>query len=164
VEFENMPVSSFHIALALAGMSLLACSGGEPTTREPSAQEARRAIASLLDSMATSISNRDVEAIAARMPSDSSVVYVSDGRPIRGTELRTLLRDYYSGLRSLAFRWDSFELTPLGNQTWGATSWARFSVTDSMGNVTWSKAIFTWTVVYSRDRWVLARAHRTTLQ
>ena len=159
-----MPISSSHIVLALAGISLLACSSGEPRNREPSAQDARPAIASLLDSMANSISNRDVDAITARMPSDSSVVYVSDGQPIRGTELRTVLRDYYSGIHSLSFRWDSFELTPLGTQSWGVTSWARFSVTDSMGNVTPSKAIFTWTVVYDRDRWVLARAHRTTVK
>ena len=158
-----MTVSSI-IILALAGMSLLACSDGTHTTREPSAQDARSAISSLLDSMATSISKRDADGVAARMPSDRSVVYVSDGHPIRGTELRAVLRDYYSGLRSLSFVWDFLELTLLGSQTWGVTSWARFSVTDSMGNVTRSKAVFTWTAVYDRDRWVLARAHRTTLQ
>ena len=153
-----------YVVLALAGLALLACSSPEPTTREPSPQEARRAITALLDSMATSISNRDADAIAARMASDSSVVYVSDGRPIRGTDLRTVLGNFYSGLRSLTFRWDSVQLAPLGDQTWGATSWAHISITDSIGHVTSSRAIFTWTIVRGRNRWVLALAHKTTLQ
>ena len=159
-----MKVPYSHLALALAGMSLFACSSAEPRPREPSPQEARRAIAALLDSMATSISNRDADAIAARMPSDSSVVYVSDGRPIRGTDLRSVLANFYSGLRSLSFRWDSLELAPLGDQTWGATTWARIVITDSIGRVTSSRAIFTWTIVRARDRWVLALAHKATMQ
>jgi hypothetical protein len=117
----------------------------------------------LLDSMATSISNRDADAIAAHMPSDSSIVYVSDGRPIRGTELRSVLRTFYSGLHSLTFRWDSLQLVLLGGQTWGATSWANIVVTDSAGHVTKSRAIFTWTIIRDRDRWVLGLAHKATL-
>src|SRR5256885_11360792 len=124
-------------------MPLFACSNAEPRAREPSSQEARRAIVALLDSMATSISNRDADAIATRMPSDSSVVYVSDGRPIRGTDLRSVLATFYSGLRSLTFRWDSLQLAPLGDQTWGATGWAHIAVTDSVGHVTSTGAIFT---------------------
>ena len=159
-----MRVTYSHVTLALAGMSLFACSSAEPRAREPSPQEARRAIAALLDSMATSISNRDADAIAARMPSDSSVVYVSDGRPIRGTDLRSVLANFYSGLRSLTFGWDSLQLAPLGDQAWGATGWAHIAVTDSVGHVTSSRAIFTWTIVRARDRWVLALAHKATLQ
>ena len=98
------------------------------------------------------------------MPSDSSVVYVSDGRPIRGTDLRSVLATFYSGLRSLTFRWDSLQLAPLGDQTWGATGWAHIAVTDSVGHVTSTRAIFTWTIVRARDRWVLALAHKATLQ
>src|SRR4051794_26757547 len=75
-----------HLAVALAGFCLFACS----TTDTRARGETRQAIAALLDSMATSISNRDANAIAARMPGDSPVVYVSDGRAIRGTDLRSL--------------------------------------------------------------------------
>jgi hypothetical protein len=153
-----------YAAFALAGMSVLACSSPDFTTREPSSQEARGAIIALLDSIATSISNRDADAIVARMPSDSSVVYVSDGHAIRGTELHTVLGNFYSGLHSLAFRWDSVQLAPLGDETWGATSWAHISITDSTRHVTSSRAIFTWTIVRGRNRWVLALAHKTTLQ
>ena len=153
-----------HVALALAGMSLLACSCADPRARDPSPQQDRQAITALLDSMATSISNRDADAIAARMPSDSSVVYVSDGRPIRGTDLRTVLGNFYAGLRSVTFRWDSLQLVPLGDQTWGATGWAHIVVTDSIGHITNSRAIFTWTIVRARDRWVLALAHKATVQ
>src|SRR5690349_18400408 len=95
VELEHLASPHLYVALAFAGVSFLACSSPQPATREPSAQEARRAIIALLDSMASSISNRDADAIAARMPSDSSVVYVSDGHPIRGTNLRTVLRSFY---------------------------------------------------------------------
>lgn len=154
-----MNISRPHIAIALAGVALFACSRAETQTRENS----RQAIALLLDSMATSISNRDADAIAARMPSDSTIVYVSDGRPIRGMDLRSVLRDFYSGLRSLTFRWDSLEMVQLGDQTWGATTWAHIVVTDSVGHVTDSRAIFTWTIVHNRDRWVPALAHKATL-
>lgn len=155
-----MTVSQPHVALALAGLSLFACSGAKTRTRE----ETRRAVTLLLDSMATSISSRDADAIAAHMPSDSSIVYVSDGRPIRGSDLRAVLRNFYSGLRSLTFRWDSLQVVPLAEETWGATTWAHIVVTDTVGHITDSRAIFTWTIVRDRDRWVLALAHKATLR
>ena len=162
-ELEHVATPHSHVALLLAAGSLLACSIPDSTTREPSSQEARRAITALLDSMASSISSRDADAIAARMPSDSSIVYVSDGRPIRGTDLRTILGKFYSGLRSLTFEWDSVQLAPRGAQTWSAISWAHISTMDSIGHVTDTRAIFTWTIVGGRDRWVLALAHKATL-
>jgi hypothetical protein len=152
-----------HLAGALAVISVFSCGGKVPANQRPSSQETRQTITALLDSVANWISDLDADAIAARMPSDSAIVYVSDGQPIRGTELRTVLHNFYSGVRSLEFRWDSTALASLGDQTWGATSWARISVTDSIGRVTKSRAIFTWTIVRAHDRWILALAHKAAL-
>jgi ketosteroid isomerase-like protein len=152
-------VPGSHVALALTGVYLFACLSVDTSGRE----EARRAIAGVLDSIATAISNRDANAIAAHMPTDSSIVYVSDGRAIRGTDLRSVLQNFYSGLRSLSFRWDSVQLVPLGDQTWDAVTWARIAVTDSIGHTTHSLAIFTWTIVRQGDHWVPALAHKATL-
>ena len=156
-----MPPLSITTRLVLALATLV---GYSATSQAQEQQREHRAVAVLLDSVALWISDRNAGAIAARMPTDSSIVYVSDGHPIRGTELKQVLQSFYSGVRSLEFRWDSLRVEPLGNRTWGATTWARISVTDSLGQVANSKAIFTWTVVRRNDRWLLALAHKTTLQ
>lgn len=151
-------------ALACASMSLLGCSSGETRTTQPSEQEDRRAIRAALDSVASDISNRDGNSIAARMPTDGSVVYISDGRAIRGSALRADLFGYYSTLRALTFQWDSVEMVPLGDHAWVATAWAQGSATDSSGRVSRRRSIFTWTFFRARDHWAFGSAHKTTFQ
>ena len=152
---------SFNTRFVLALAILV---GYSATSQAQERQREHRAVTALLDSVALWISNRDAPAIASRMPTDSSIVYVSDGHAIRGTELKQVLQSFYSSVRSLAFAWDSLRVEPLGDRIWGATAWARISATDSLGQVANAKAIFTWTVVRRNDRWLLALAHKATLQ
>ena len=151
------------LLLAVAASFLVAvptlCQGPPRT-----AADDRSAVARLVDSVAVWISQRNAAAIASRMPRDSAIVYVSDGHPIRGADLETVLTDFYSGVRSMTFRWDSVHVDSLGNSTWGATAWARISITDSLGQVANSRAIFTWTALRRGNQLILARAHKTTLQ
>lgn len=135
-----------------------------PATPSPASAGAPRAIAALLDSIAMSISMRDADAIAERMPRDSSVVYVTDGVALRGVDLRNALREFYGGLHALSFRWDSLQFASPRDGTWLATGWARISVRDTNDRVADNRAVFTWTVVWTHDRWLLALAHKTTLQ
>jgi uncharacterized protein (TIGR02246 family) len=156
-----MGLSRSHLSW-LIGLALLAsCARADSP---PSRDASRREVAALLDSVAASISRRDAAGIAALMPTDSSLVYISDGHPIRGTELRPVLGAYYAGLRQLSFRWDSLQLVPSDPRAWSAIGWATIAVVDTLGNASTSRAVFTWTVVRPRERWILALAHKTTLQ
>jgi hypothetical protein len=116
-----------------------------------------------MDSIARAISARDADAIAARVPHDSSVVYVSDGKAFRGYELRDTLRNYYATLQSLAFTWDSVRAAPIGDRTWVATAWSRASATLADGSERSSHATSTWTFGWNGSAWQLGSANKITL-
>jgi hypothetical protein len=143
--------------------TVLACSTGSHDTPYRRSADSRGQVHGLLDSMARAISMRDAREIAHRMPSDSSVVYVSDGRPIRGFELRTVLENFYATQRVINFRWDSVSLVPQTDDVWTATAWAQIGLTDTAGSVSKSPAIFTWTLVRRGGRWRAVLAHKTTI-
>jgi len=116
-----------------------------------------------MDSIARAISARDADAIAARVPHDSSVVYVSDGKAFRGYELRDTLRNYYATLTSLSFAWDSVRAAPIGDRTWVATGWSRASATLADGSARSSHATSTWTFGWNGTGWQLGSANKITL-
>jgi ketosteroid isomerase-like protein len=151
----------FTRPLMLSG--ILACSGESRDTPRRDSTDARAEVRAVLDSFARMISARDAAAIAHLMSSDSSVVYVSDGRPIRGFELKNVLEHFYAGERKIDFRWDSISLAPATIDVWSATAWAQIGLTDTAGAVTIEPAIFTWTLVRDGGRWHAAMAHKTTL-
>jgi uncharacterized protein (TIGR02246 family) len=151
------------LTVFVVASGILACTEGSHARRYRETADARGEIHALLDTIARAISSRDAREIARRMPTDSSVVYVSDGRPIRGTELQAALETFYATQRTIHFRWDSMRLAPLSDDVWTATAWAQIGLTDTTGTVTNAPAIFTWTVVRRGGRWQLAMAHKTTL-
>jgi hypothetical protein len=152
-------------AIAVLATGLLlglgSCAGAE--ARIPDEAAARRTILAVMDSIAGAISARDADAIAARVPRDSSVVYVTDGQGFRGYELRDTLRNYYATLRSLSFTWDSVRLAPIGSHTWVATAWSRATAADAEGHHRSSHATSTWTFGWTGAGWSLGSATKITL-
>jgi hypothetical protein len=139
------------LTVCLLSSATLACSGEPDATRHRDTADAREEIHAVLDSIARAISLRN------------PVIYVSDGRAIRGAELHQVLENFYATQTTIDFRWDSIALSPLTDDVWTATAWARINLTDTAGVVTAAPAIFTWTVVRRGGTWQLAMAHKTTL-
>jgi hypothetical protein len=150
------------VAVVLVGSTALGCSG-RSNTPELADAGARSEIHALLDNIAHAISSRDAREIARRMPSDSSIVYVSDGLPIRGSELEAVLENFYATQRTIDFRWDSMILTPRSSEVWTVTAWADIRLVDTAGAGTTAPALFTWTVMRRGGRWQPVMAHKATL-
>ena len=100
-------MESKSLLLFLAATVCMACqtdSGARLSDSERTA--VRDTIDAITERLATSISNRDAIAAADHVPSDSRIVYISDGFVILGHDYVTVLSNYYGSLQSQVFRWD----------------------------------------------------------
>ena len=157
-------MESKSLLLFLAATVCMACqtdSGARLSDSERTA--VRDTIDAITERLATSISNRDAIAAADHVPSDSRIVYISDGFVILGHDYVTVLSNYYGGLQSLVFRWDRKEFYVLDPSTVVMVGWASLSAVDTVGVTQDDEAIFT--VVYHREdsAWWMVTAHKTTL-
>ena len=119
-------------------------------------------IAGRMDRLASAVSRRDAQAVAEGVLLDSGVVYVSDGRVIRGYEYIPVLAEFYGGLASLDFGWRWKEVRVLSDEAAVATGLADIIWADTLGGTAHNSAVFT--NVYHRIgvRWQMVAVQKTT--
>jgi len=70
----------------------------------------------LAQEMAAAASRRDVKSNEKLIPQTDRVVYVSNGHPVTGRHYGDTLGPYYASLKSLDFKWDRYEVFPIGER------------------------------------------------
>ncbi|HVT58459.1 MAG TPA: hypothetical protein VHR45_08660 [Thermoanaerobaculia bacterium] len=103
----------------------------------------------LAQEMAVSASRRDAASNGKLIPQTDRVVYVSNGNPVTGRQYVETLGKYYASLKTLDFRWDRWEASPLGDSAAVFTGWATAKTVDQMGKTEAGRALFT--MVFARD-------------
>jgi len=146
----------------LLALAALSCERFILRTSESSA-DVRTGVAVAMDSAAAAISRRDPAGALGGAPTDSTVVYVSDGYVMRGAEAPAELSRFYRGLTDLEFRWMRREIQPVTQEAAVATAWAAIAWKDSAGVLGRDSAVFT--LVYRRTAgsWRMITAQKTTL-
>jgi hypothetical protein len=129
-------------AVAVAGMAV----GRISKSAEPGAAETAVRLA---QEMAASASRRDVKSLEKLIPQTDRVAYVSNGRPITGRRYAETLGQYYASLKSLDFKWDRWEVFPLGERAAVFTGWASARTVDQQGASEAGRALFT--MVFADD-------------
>ncbi len=129
-------------AVAMAGMIVGRISkSAEP----PPADTAVR----LAQEMAAAASRRDVKSLEKLIPQTDRVAYVSNGNPITGRRYGETLGQYYASLKGLDFKWDRWEVFPVGDRAAVFTGWATAKTVDLQGNSETGRALFT--MVFADD-------------
>jgi hypothetical protein len=130
------------VAVTAGGVAIgRASKGAEP---DASAMAVR-----LAQEMAASASRRDAASNGRLIPQDTRVVYVSNGNPITGKQYVETLGRYYASLKTLDFKWDKWEVVPIGANAAVFTGWASVGTVDLAGKSEAGRAIFT--MVFARD-------------
>lgn len=133
-----------------AGIGLVALAGIAVGRVSKSAEPAAAVQAlRLAQEMAAAASRRDVKTLATLIPQTDRVAYVSNGRPITGRQYGETLGGYYASLKSLDFKWDRWEIIPLGDHAATFTGWASVKTVDLKGATEAGRALFT--MVFADD-------------
>ena|GEM_PF-1559977 len=103
----------------------------------------------LAQEMAAAASRRDVKSNEKLIPQTDRVVYVSNGHPITGRQYGETLGPYYASLKSLDFKWDRWEVFPIGERAAVFTGWASVKTVDPKGETEAARALFT--MVFADD-------------
>jgi hypothetical protein len=130
------------VAVAMAGMVV----GRVSKSAEPGVAD--RAVR-LAQEMAAAAERRDVKSLEKLIPQTDRVAYVSNGRPITGKQYAETLGGYYATLKSLDFKWDRWEVLPLGDRAAVFTGWASVKTVDLKGESESGRALFT--MVFADD-------------
>lgn len=149
------------IALGLVATACTTVKGSHDSART---QPASRDLAyTLANQIALGASNLDVDAVLPLIPANTSVVYVSNGVPIRGDEYRAEMGAFYGSLRRLTWTWEKWEAAVAGPDTLVFTGWGRVVVEPRDGEAREERAIYTMTFVRQNDGWKRILAHKTKL-
>jgi hypothetical protein len=130
------------VAVALAGLVV----GRVSKSAEPGAADTAVRLA---QEMAAAASRRDVKSLEKLIPQTDRVAYVSNGHPITGRRYAETLGEYYASLKSLDFKWDRWEVFPIGDRAAVFTGWATAKTVDLQGNAEAGRALFT--MVFADD-------------
>jgi len=130
------------VAVGMAGMVI----GRVSKSAEPGAAD--RAVR-LAQEMAAAASRRDVKSLEKLIPQTDRVAYVSNGHPITGRKYAETLGAYYRSLKSLDFKWDRWEVFPVGDRAAVFTGWASAKTVDQKGDAETGRALFT--MVFADD-------------
>src|SRR4051794_41970354 len=114
------------VAVALAGMVV----GRVSKSAEPGAADMAVRLA---QEMAAAAARRDVKSLEKLIPQTDRVAYVSNGHPITGKQYAETLGGYYASLKSLDFKWDRWEVFPIGDRAAVFTGWASVKTVDLKG-------------------------------
>jgi hypothetical protein len=133
----------FSIVAVLAGGMVIGrvSKGAEPDAAAMAVQLAQQ--------MAAAASHRDAASNGKLIPQNARVVYVSNGNPITGKQYVETLGRYYASLKTLDFKWDKWEVVPIGANAAVFTGWASVGTVDQAGKSEAGRAIFT--MVFARD-------------
>jgi hypothetical protein len=115
------------IVVAAAGGVAIgrASQGAEPDAAEMAVR--------LAQEMAAAASRRDAASNGKLIPQNDRVVYVSNGNPITGLQYVETLGRYYASLKTLDFKWDKWEVVPVGVNAAVFTGWARVRIVPRTG-------------------------------
>jgi hypothetical protein len=144
------------VAVAMAGMVVgRVTRGAEPGAAEKAVQ--------LAQEMAAAASRRDVKSLEKLIPQTDRVAYVSNGRPITGRKYAETLGAYYDTLKVLDFKWERWEVIPLGERAATFTGWANVRTVDQKGETEAARALFTMVFADDGSGWkrVLAQKWQT---
>jgi hypothetical protein len=130
------------VAVGLAGLVV----GRVSKSAEPGAGEVAVRLA---QEMAAAASRRDVTSNAKLIPQTDRVAYVSNGHPVTGRQYAETLGPYYASLKSLDFKWDRYEVFPIGEKAAVFTGWASVKTVDEKGGTEAARALFT--MVFADD-------------
>jgi predicted alpha/beta superfamily hydrolase/ketosteroid isomerase-like protein len=125
---------------------------------------ARDSIDQVTDRLAASISRKDSAGAADGVPEDGTIVYVSDGAPIRGFEDADVLERFYASVDSIEFAWTEKEVVFPTPRAAVVTARASIKVLGREGG--WSDAPAVFTLVYRLDaegRWRYVTSQKTSL-
>jgi len=130
------------VVVAVAGMVV----GRVSKSAEPGAADMALRLA---QEMAAAASRRDVKSLEKLIPQTDRVAYVSNGHPITGRRYAETLGQYYGSLKSLDFKWDRWEVFPIGDRAAVFTGWASAKTVDQKGDAEAGRALFT--MVFADD-------------
>ena len=133
------------VAVALAGMVV----GRVSKSAEPGPAGPADIALRLAQEMAASASRRDVKSLEKLIPQTDRVAYVSNGHPITGRKYAETLGQYYASLKVLDFKWDRWEVFPIGERAAVFTGWANVKTVDQKGESEAARALFT--MVFADD-------------
>ena len=148
--------------LCLMTVTLAGCAS--PQRAIDSRRTLEATIVALANEMAANASALDVRSNLHLIPMTDKVVYVSEGAPITGNEYAKELGASYASRRSISFRWDHWEITPIASNAAVYTGWATVAVTPSDGPPVTGRYIYT--MVFSNDGtgWKRVIAHKSRLR
>src|SRR5436305_615617 len=124
------------VAVALAGVAV----GRVSKSAEPGPVDMAVRLA---QEMAADAARRDVKSLEKLIPQTDRVAYVSNGHPITGKQYAETLGGYYATLKSLDFKWERWEVFPVGDRAAVFTGWANVKTVDLKGESESARALFT---------------------
>jgi hypothetical protein len=132
-------------------MVVAAAAGGVAIGRQSQGAEPDAAAMAvrLAQEMAASASRLDAASNGKLIPQGDRVAYVSNGHPVTGAQYVETLGRYYASLKTLDFKWDRWEVSPVGTDAATFTGWASVKTMDLAGKSEAGRAIFT--MVFARD-------------
>jgi len=130
------------VAVGMAGLMV----GRISKSAEPGAADMAVRLA---QEMAAAASRRDVKSLEKLIPQTDRVAYVSNGHPITGRQYGKILGADYASLKSLDFKWDRWEVFPVGDRAAVFTGWATAKTVDLQGHSEVGRALFT--MVFADD-------------
>ncbi|HEX3525719.1 MAG TPA: Ig-like domain-containing protein [Thermoanaerobaculia bacterium] len=130
------------VAVALAGVVV----GRVSKSAEPGPADMAVRLA---QEMAADASRRDVKSLEKLIPQTDRVAYVSNGHPITGKQYAETLGGYYATLKTLDFKWERWEVFPVGDRAAVFTGWANVKTVDLKGESESARALFT--MVFADD-------------
>ncbi|MFY9820978.1 MAG: Ig-like domain-containing protein [Thermoanaerobaculia bacterium] len=130
------------VVVALAGLAV----GRVSKSAEPGPADVAVRLA---QEMAAAASRRDVTSNAKLIPQTDRVAYVSNGHPITGRQYAETLGPFYASLKSLDFKWERYEVFPIGERAAVFTGWASVKTVDQKGETEAARALFT--MVFADD-------------
>lgn len=130
------------VAVGLAGMVV----GRVSKSAEPGPADMAVRLA---QEMAAAAGRRDVKSLEKLIPQTDRVAYVSNGHPITGKQYAETLGGYYASLKSLDFKWDRWEVFPVGDRAAVFTGWANVKTVSLKGESESARALFT--MVFADD-------------
>lgn len=154
-----MPLRTRGLALASVVLGLAACQSPAGDSRRATADTVgvRQEVRAAIDRVAAATAALDPVAVLGESPSDSIVVYITNGHAIRGSEFVQVVRDHYQRLDSLKVLVQNAEIRPLAHDYATSTVWLLFTSVGKQGRVNVDSSIVTatWERATAGWRWVL---------
>ena len=125
--------------------------------------EVRASVFAYMNKAAAAASTLDPVAALAGAPTDSNVIFVSNGTPIRGSEFVAWVGRVFSTLDSMRMTVSRAEIRPLTSNIATATYWLNYAVWSKNGRTSAGSEIETATYERKDGHWRTVLWHKTSL-